>query len=704
MKQIFQNLSDGKTIIEDIPCPKPKDGEVLISTSHSLISSGTERMLVDFGKASYFKKAMSQPDKVKMVLQKAKADGIIATYDSVKSKLDQPMPLGYCNVGVVMDSGNTKFDLNTRVVSNGNHAEVVRVPKNLVAAIPENVDNESASFTVLAAIAMQGIRLIKPTIGESIVVTGLGLIGLLAVQILRASGCKVLAIDIDSKKCELARDFGAETVDLSKGEDVEKIAKGFSCGRGVDAVLITASSPSDKIMQQSANISRKRGRIVLVGVVGLNLRRSDFYDKELTFQVSCSYGPGRYDSSYEEQGFDYPLPYVRWTEQRNFEAVLDLMSSGNINVKPLITNKYHIDDAELAYSKLDDSNSIAILLNYNDSSASKKNVSNSIVLNTPYTTKENKTSLSFIGGGNYASRILIPAFKKAGADLHALVTSKGYSAVHHGKSNKFSIASTDISDALSDETDLVIIATQHNLHAIQALSALEAEKHVFVEKPLALTHNDIDILETAYKKGNNMIMVGFNRRFSPLVVKMKELLKNKVGPKTFIYTVNSGYIPKDNWIQDFKIGGGRIIGEACHFIDMMRFLIGCKITSFTAERMGNNQYIDHTEDKAIITLCFEDGSIGSIQYFSNGGKSFQKERIEIFCDDSVLQLNNFRNLVGYGWNKFKKISLWSQDKGQLACAKAVLNSIQNSGIPPIPPNEIFEVARISIDIAESLRK
>tara|TARA_B110000977_G_scaffold199992_1_gene289041 strand:- start:2942 stop:5053 length:2112 start_codon:yes stop_codon:yes gene_type:complete len=703
MLQILQNLSNGETSLVDVPAPKTIKGHINIQTTKSLVSVGTERMLIDFGKAGWIDKARSQPDKVKMVLEKVKTDGLSATYDAVKSKLDQPLPLGYCNVGKVLDGSDTGFEKGARVISNGHHAEVVRVPKNLVASIPDEVDDETAAFTVLGAIAMQGIRLVNPTVGETVIVTGLGLIGLLTVQILKANGCRVLGIDFDSAKCELARQFGAEVVDLSKEQDPIVMAEAFSRGRGVDAVIITASSKSNDIVHQAATMCRKRGRIVLVGVVGLEISRADFYEKELTFQVSCSYGPGRYDEDYENKGMDYPLGFVRWTEQRNFEAVLDLMASGSINIKSLISHQFKIDDAVAAYEKLDDRSSLGILLDYQgttEESVSK----NTVELSENNINKAQKGNVAFIGGGNYASRVLIPAFKRAGANLTALVTSGGMSAVHHGKKNGFLKASTDIEQALNDAVDSVVIATQHNLHSSQTVKALEAGKHVFVEKPLALTHDEIDKIEASQKKSKSMVMVGYNRRFSPHIQKIKSLVDAKLSPKTFIMTMNAGEIPKEHWTQDAKIGGGRIIGEACHYIDLMRFLSGSKIKSFNAVKMGENDFVEITEDKALISLTFEDGTMGSIHYFSNGGKSFPKERIEVFCDNAVLQLDNFRKLRGFGWKGFNKMNLWSQDKGQENCVDAFMESVRQGEKNPIPQDEIFEVARVSVDIAEMLRK
>ena len=702
MLQILQNLESGDTEITNVPSPLSKKGHAIIATKRSLVSAGTERMLVDFGKANLLQKALSQPERVKDVLQKAKTDGISSTIEAVRSKLDQPLPLGYCNVGIVIDSQDTNFEEGSRVVSNGNHAEVVRVPKNLIAKIPDEVDDDTAVFTVMGSIAMQGIRLLKPTIGETIVVTGLGLLGLLSVQILIANGCRVIGIDFDSNKCNLAKEFGADIVDLSRNEDPVVQANAFSRGRGVDGVLITASSSSNNIISEAATMCRKRGRIILVGVIGLNLNRADFYEKELTFQVSCSYGPGRYDSGYEEMGNDYPISFVRWTEQRNFEAVLDLMANGAINIKPLISYNFDIHDAKEAYKKLDDPNSLGILLNYpsyNDPEISHT----SVKLNSSKKFKVGNLNIAFIGGGNYASRILIPAFKKNKASLTTLVTSGGINSVHQGKKNNFIVASTDINAALKEDIDSIVIATQHNLHAEQTISAMKAGKNVFVEKPLALSHVDIDAIEEAQKKANKIIMVGYNRRFSPHIQKVKQLLESKLMPKSFIMTMNAGHIPKDHWTQNAEIGGGRIIGEACHYIDLMRFLAGCKVSSFNAIKIDSNDYMEITEDKAFINLSFEDGSIGSINYLANGGKSFPKERIEIFCDDAVLQLDNFRTLKGYGWNGFSSFKTWSQDKGQNNCVKAFMSAVKEGGDAPIPQSEIFEVARLSLDIAEKLK-
>lgn len=705
MKQVLQDLNSGIPSVADVPSPRVMDGCVQIQTTKSLISVGTERMLAEFGKAGLVGKAMQQPDKVRMVVNRIQADGFLSTVDAVRSKLDQPLPLGYCNVGRVIDAPGTGFVKGDRVVSNGYHAQVVRVQNNLCARIPDNVDDESASFTVLGAVALQGIRLVSPTVGEAIVVTGLGLIGLLAVQILRANGCRVLGIDFDSSKCDLARMFGAETVDLSKGEDPIAKASAFSRGRGVDGVVITASTTSNEPVSQAAAMCRKRGRIVLVGIVGLELSRSDFFEKELTFQVSCSYGPGRYDDQYERKGLDYPIGYVRWTEQRNFEAVLDLLASGSLDVRSLITHRYGIDKALEAYDCLDDKASLGILLDYPEEEDTRL-TSSCVALHERCHYEGSDTVVGCLGAGNYASRVLIPAFRAAGAKLDTVVTSGGVSAVHHGNKNGFVTAATDVSAVYGNSLiNTVVIATQHDQHAQQVCDALNAGKHVFVEKPLALTIEEIQAVEEAYNKqrGKCQLMVGYNRRFAPHVMRVKELLESVCGPKVFIMTMNAGAIPAEHWTQDPKVGGGRIIGEACHYIDLMRHLAGNKITSFATTAIGGTDGAAVKEDKASITLTFEDGSFGTILYLANGGKTFPKERIEVFANDAVLQLDNFRKLEGFGWKGFKKDKLFKQNKGQLACTKAFVKALRDGAPAPITFDEIVEVARVSVQVALALR-
>ncbi|MGI9573773.1 bi-domain-containing oxidoreductase [Alloalcanivorax xenomutans] len=708
MKQILQDMAKGGTVITDSPSPSVGTGSVLVSTTASLISAGTERMLVDFGRASYLDKARQQPEKVKMVIGKIQTDGLMTTVDAVKSKLAQPLPLGYCNVGSISEVGKkvNDFKVGDRVVSNGPHADMVRVSKNLCAKIPDEVSDEEASFTVVASIGLQGIRLAQPTLGEAFVVTGVGLIGLLTVQLLRAHGCRVLAIDFDDSKLALAAQFGAEICNPGKGQDPVAAGMAFSRGNGVDGVIITASTKQSDPVIQAARMSRKRGRIVLVGVTGLELNRADFYEKELSFQVSCSYGPGRYDPSYEEQGNDYPLGFVRWTEQRNFEAVLDMMASGRLDVKPLITHRFEFEDAPKAYDLLtSDKSALGIILNYS-SDVESRNI-RSVALSDGGVVDPAKPVVGFIGAGNYASRMLIPAFKEAGAQLHTISTSGGVNGVIHGEKAGFAHATTDTQGMLDNpDINTVAIVTRHNSHASFVASALDAGKHVFVEKPLAVNREDLETVQAAYeRKGEKvpMLMVGFNRRFSPQIRKMKSLLEPISEPKSFIMTMNAGAIPADHWTQDIEVGGGRIIGEACHFIDLMRFLAGSEIVSVQARGMGEAPGIAITEDKAAITLGFSDGSFGTIHYLANGAANFPKERVEVFAAGKVLQLDNFRKLRGFGWAGFKKMNLWRQDKGQSACASAFLSAIETGGPAPIAVNELFEVAAITLDVVDQLR-
>ncbi len=718
MKQILQSLKTGATEVANLPIPSTKRGQLLITTTHSLVSAGTERMLVEFGKAGWIEKARQQPDKVRMVLDKIKTDGLQPTFEAVFNKLDQPLPLGYCNVGRVTELGKgvAGFELGDRVISNGNHAEVVSVPINLCAKIPDSVSDEDAAFTVLGAIALQGIRLVQPTLGETIVVTGLGLIGLVTVQLLRAHGCRVLGLDFDQEKLKLARLFGAEVVDLAAGQDPVKAAELYSRGRGVDAVIVTAATKSSEPMHQAALMCRKRGRIVLVGVTGLELSRDDFFKKELTFQVSASYGPGRYDPNYEEKGQDYPVGFVRWTEQRNFEAVLDMMADGRLDVKPLISHRFSIEEAEMAYELVVGAlPSLGILLHYPGleitpaartvSLLHRSQTAGASMHKVEDDPATQKSGVSFIGSGNYATAVLIPAFKAAGAHLRCVASSSGVSGIHAGRKFGFDETTTDTSRLFSDAaTDAVVITTQHDSHARFVLQALEGGKHVFVEKPLCLTLDELAEIQSAYANASSlrssvpMVMVGFNRRFAPQVQKMKQLLGGVTGPKTFIMTVNAGAIPADHWTQDREIGGGRIIGEACHFIDLLRFLAAVPITGW--QRMSMDAL---TRDTVSIQLSFADGSVGTVHYFANGSKAFPKERLEVFAAGRVLQLDNYRKLTGFGWPGFTKMNLWRQDKGQKACAAAFVQLVANGVSAPIPFEEITEVARISIEIAEAAR-
>ena len=713
MLQIFQNLKTGETELVDVPAPGVEAGYLLIRTHRSIISLGTERMLVEFARANLLDKARQQPEKVRQVLEKIKTDGLFPTLEAVKSKLDQPLPLGYCNVGEVIDVGAdvVGFQVGDRLVSNGPHAEVVLVPANLCAKVPEGVDDDSAAFTVLAAVALQGIRLAQPTLGEAVVVTGLGLVGLLAVQLFKAQGCRVLGLDLDSARVELAKAYGADAVDLSRGEDPLAAARTFSRGRGVDGVIIAASTESNEPIHQAAQMCRKKGRIVLIGVVGMELSRADFYEKELSFQVSCSYGPGRYDPAYEGQGHDYPIGYVRWTEQRNFEAVLDMLAENRLETGPLISHRFPIGEAARAYGLIGGGEPVlGILLTYDE--AAKATFDRTIEITpeaVPAASTPTGLVLGMIGAGNYATRTLIPAFKKAGVRLKTVASGGDATGAYAGRKFGFEAATTDTESLLADpDINAVAIATRHDSHARFVCQALQAGKHVFVEKPLAITRDELREIESTYDRMQSggqapLLMVDFNRRFAPHIRKMKELLEGVREPKSLVMTVNAGEIPPDDWTQDPTVGGGRIIGEGCHFIDLLRFLVGEPVVSVQATMMGDAPGVAIRDDKVSFTLGFADGSFGTVHYLANGHRSFPKERLEVFCAGRILQLDNFRRLRGYGWKGFRNLNLRRQDKGNIQSVVAFVDAIRRSGPLPIPFDEIVETTRVSLEITQQIR-
>jgi predicted dehydrogenase len=699
MKQVVQYLDTGSTELADIPSPSARRGTVLVRTSRSLVSPGTERMLRDFGKAGFIAKARSQPDKVRQVLDKVKADGLMPTVEAVRAKLEQPIPLGYCNVGRVLDAGSVEgLSPGDRVVSNGPHAEIVRVARNLVVRVPDSVDDDTAAFTVLGSIALEGIRLAEPTLGESVAVMGLGLVGLLAVQLLKAQGVRVVGIDLDPERCALARAAGAQTICIGDGDDPVERALAFSRGRGVDAVLICAATKSNDPIVQSAQMCRTKGRVVLIGVVGLEVPRDEFFRKELSFQVSCSYGPGRYDAAYEE-GQDYPFGYVRWTAQRNFEAVLDLMAAGSIDVRSYINRRVPITQAADAYSALDTGGDIlGILFDY---PAEETPSSATVVVASPPPPSRGKR-LAVIGAGNYATRMLLPAFVKAGAAPVAVAGSGSAAEVHAAKKFGFARASSDADEVIaSGDIDLAVVATRHDTHASFVVKALQADKAVFVEKPLALTDGQLDAVEAAYRAAKSpFLMVGFNRRFSPFLTPIARQLRQMDAPPAITLIMNAGALPLNHWHYDPEKGGGRIISEACHFVDLARFLAGAPIVSADAKVLKPGS---GPRDSAILSLAFGNGAVASVHYFSNGHRSMPKEQVQVFCGGKSWRLDNFRKLEGFGAPGMKGGLLGGQDKGQDAMAKSVVEAV-NAGTPaPIPAEELFEVARVTIALDSQLR-
>lgn len=700
MKQIIQDMKSGQTILEEVPVPQVKSGSVLIKTSRSLVSLGTERMLVEFGKSNLIDKARQQPDKVKQVLDKIKTDGLMPTLEAVFNKLGQPLPLGYCNVGRVIAVGNgvTEFKVGDRVASNGAHAEFVCVPKNLVAKIPDNVSDEEASFTVIGSIGLQGIRLLNPQLGETIVVTGLGLIGLIAAQLLKANGCRVIGIDFDEEKVELARSKGIIAINPARGTDPVKFVQEETNQHGADGVLITASAKTNDVIHQAAEMSRKRGRIVLVGVIGLDIRRDDFYKKELTFQVSCSYGPGRYDEDYENKGIDYPLAFVRWTEKRNFETILQSISMRIIDVKSLITEVVNLENYEEIYGNLRKHGSIASILKYSESV-----LPNNVVEVSSNNFSSSKGQIGIIGAGNFTSATMLPALSKAHAHIRYIASAQGLSAKVLAKKVHAQKATSNYKEILSDaDVDLVMITTRHNLHASMVLDTLRAKKHVFVEKPLCLNRTELDEIVDTYEKvkGDGVTLtVGFNRRFSPFAVKMKQLVG--AGVKNIIATMNAGFIPPEVWVHDLKVGGGRIIGEACHFIDLCSYLTDSKVIAVCMNAMGENP--EENTDNASILLRYEDGSNAVINYFANGSKAYAKERVEVYSQEKTLVLDNWRELKGYSCKGFSKMK-GRMDKGHTAQFALLNERIIKGGEALIPFDSIINTTLASFACIESLKE
>jgi len=699
MKQIIQDLKSGATILEEVPAPMVKSGCVLIKTTRTLVSLGTERMLVEFGKANLIDKARQQPDKVKQVLDKIKTDGLEPTVKAVFNKLGQPMPLGYCNVGKVVAVGHgvTEFQIGDRVASNGPHAEYVCVPQNLVAKVPDNVSDEEAAFTVIGSIGLQGIRNLNPQLGETIVVTGLGLVGLVTAQLLKANGCNVIGIDFDQQKVDIAKEKGIIAINPATGVDPVSFVEENTDNVGADGVIITASAKGDEIIHQACQMSRKRGRIVLVGVIGMNMRRDDFYKKELSFQVSCSYGAGRYDEEYEQKGHDYPLPYVRWTEKRNFQAILNAISNGGLDVKSLITEVVELENYEEIYGDMRKRGSIASILKYPE-----RTNDTSVVAIEGRSMIPSKGKIGIIGAGNYTSSTVVPCLTKAGAKIKYIASAGGLNAKVLAKKAGAEMATSDYQEILKDqEVDMVIVTTRHNLHAKMVLESLQAGKSVFVEKPLCLNLDELKQIENAYQlAGKNVTLtVGFNRRFSPFALKLKKMVGD--GPKNIVATMNAGFIPPEMWVHDLEIGGGRIIGEACHFIDLCSYLAGSKVKSVCMNAMGENP--QENTDNATIMLKYENGTNAVINYFANGSKAYQKERIEVFSQERVFILDNWRKLEGFGAKGFSKMK-GTMDKGQINEFSMLNDRLVNGGDALIPFESIMNTTKTSFAAIQSLKE
>lgn len=709
VRQVVQHLRSGVVEVLELPSGAPGPREVLVRTSRSLLSAGTERTLLEFGRAGLIGKARQQPERVRLLLDRLRTDGVGPVLEAAFSKLDEPLPLGYANVGTVAAVGSAvqEFRPGDRVASNAPHASWARVSANLCARVPAQVSDDAAAFVVPAAIGLQGLRLAAPTMGETVAVIGTGLIGLLTVQLLSAAGCAVIAVDTRQDRLDLARKFGAQTVLAAADVDVAAAVREHTRGRGADAVLIAAATDSDAPVRDAAHMSRKRGRIVLIGVAALHLSRADFYAKELSLQVSCSYGPGRYDPEYERHGRDYPLPFVRWTEQRNFEAVLEQLARGRIQVESFITHRFELQHAAQAYEALlTDARALGILFSYGEGSAAivppaaTVSVRPDSVAMAPMA-----ATVSLIGAGSYARRFLLPALRASGASLHTLVSSGSVLSGWSARRSGFVRHTTDASGAIHDPAvTALVIATRHDSHARLTCEALAAGKHVFVEKPLALTEADLSAVEAAYvaactRVSAPIFMVGFNRRFAPLTLALRDTLARLPGPRCLVYTVNAGELPSEHWIQEPLVGGGRIVGEVCHFIDLLRCLTASPIVA--VEALAVPAAHGGLSESVSVSLRFADHSIGTVHYFANGARSFPKERLEVFAAGRTLRLDNFRRLETFGAPCH--LAPWlprGQNKGNQACMRAFVAAVKGGLPSPMAAAEIFEVSRITLRAAE----
>ncbi len=710
MKQVVQNLKNGKTEVLEVPIPKIRSGYILVRTAASLVSAGTERNLVDFAEKSLVGKARSRPDLLKQVVEKARREGVLTTLESAFNRLDQPLALGYSSSGTILQIGEglTKFKVGDRVVCSGGghamHAEFALIPENLAAHLPENVDFESGAFASLGAIALNGLRLAEPQIGEKVAVIGLGLLGLVTVQVATAAGCEVFGVDINPARIRYAKNLG---IDAGTNHKAIEHYRSFTYGRGFDHVLICADTPSDDTVELAAIIARDRGHVISLGVVGLNLPRKLYYDKELFFQVSRSSGPGRYDLDYEEKGKDYPLGYVRWTEGRNLEAFVDLIAKEKINIKPLISHRFRIGEAKKAYDLITGKTEapyLGVLLTYDEKTDLIKKTVPLINKSNKATTTISKVRLGVIGAGNYAGAVFLPAVRKAGnISLLGIASPGGTNARNLGQKFGFQFAASDEKDILkNNEINTIAVLTRHDSHAAHSLEALKAGKNVYCEKPLAIKTSDLKLIEKELAlKNHSYLMVGFNRRFAPFSRSLMTFFENRSEPLSIHYRVNAGFLPLNHWLHDPQTGGGRLIGEGCHFIDFLCFItsqIPVKITTLSLPDNGK-----YHQDNLNITLEFPDGSIGTITYLANGSRSYKKEYIEVFCGGRIGILDDFQKLELVDEakkNVFK--SRLRQDKGHQSAWNAFSNAIVNGTDEPIAYNTILGVSYATLACQKSL--
>lgn len=709
MKQVLLDLNSGTLFLEEVPVPKPHRG-VVVQNHCSAISAGTESSLISFARKSKFAMAQERPDLAKKVIDKAKTDGILSAYQQAMSRLSKPEPLGYSCAGVVTDTDITEFSVGDRVACGGAgyacHAEYVSVPKNLCVKIPDNVSFRDASFTTIGAIAMQGIRNAEVTVGEKIAVIGLGLIGLLTVQIAKAAGCKVYGIDVDPKKIELARELGADVA--SNYENLNEKFLTFS-SFGADKVIITAATASNGPVETAGDLVRTGGKVIAVGAVGMSLPRDKYYNKEAEFIVSRSYGPGRYDRNFEEKGMDYPI-YVRWTEKRNMEAFLDLLSANKINLDKIVTHVFDIQNAVEAYGLINARKEpfLGIVLTYDTTKSQQTTESDLHTVHLKQSSgnvrKTSKTTpiktIGCIGAGIHATSTLYPNLVKLPVRLKGIATATGLSATAAGKKFGFEYCTTDYQQILKDpDIDAVIIATRNDLHAKITIEALEAGKAVFVEKPLATNMDELLAVKAAYEKYGGRIVVGFNRRHSPYARKMKEFFSNRTTPLFMHYRVNAGAIPEEHWVHDSEQGGGMLVSEVCHFVDFLQYIVSSRPVTVSAEAPKSEASNLNRLDNLQITISYEDGSIGTISYSTAGNSGYSKELIEVFGNASAGSIRDFREItLVNSKEKYHKKNYFTQEKGVFDELQEFVNNSSSNIHEIIDTHLILLSARISLEM------
>ena len=709
MKQVTQTLRTGTVEVNEVPIPTLTDKFVLVKNTASVISAGTEKTKIDMGKKNLFQKAKARPDLVKQVLKKIQTEGLKKTFQTVTSRLNSPSPLGYSCAGSVVAAGGLVEGIQPgdRVACGGadyaNHAEFVTIPKNLVVKIPENVSDEEAAFTTVGSIAMQGVRLADPKMGETFLVLGLGLLGQIAVQLLRANGCNVIATDLDINLVKQAEFFGAITADANS--DVEGLCKELTAGHGVDGVLVCAGTSSNQPIELCGAITREKGRVVVVGAVRMDIPREDFFKKEINVVISRSYGPGRYDPFYEENGNDYPLGYVRFTEQRNMKTFLELISQGKVDVKTLITHRYTVDQASEAYQLIEGAKTepyLGIIMQY-DANNTIDNKAARISVNTAPINKK-KLGLSFFGAGNYATASLLPPLNdKADIEFRGLVTASGRTAQGVASQFGFSFCAGDYQEILASDTDAIMVTTRHDTHASSVIDAIKANKHVYVEKPIALNVEELQLIHAEKViNQNSQVMVGFNRRFAPSTLTINNHFKDVKSPLVVNIRINSGFIPADHWIQDPTVGGGRIIGEACHFVDLASALTQSNPKTVTSIGTAKDNKSALLNDNVSIMLTFDNGSIANIIYTADGSKAMQKETVEVFGGGRSAIINDFKETVLFsGDNKTEVKKLMAQDKGQKTMLDSWLKGLK-SGEPCISYKCLMANSLATILAVESL--